>query len=100
MSGYSKSPNLKTLKTLCMTCNHAEHCTYKNRSEGLVWYCEEFDDSGPPGSLTLDKVAEKESSVTAAKEPVSLGICSNCRHLKTCKLSKAICGVWHCEEYE
>jgi hypothetical protein len=89
---------------LCMTCNQARFCGYLARTEGPIWRCEEFDDSGPLEASTATVVAS-DTPTPAAESLVSessekpRGLCVNCDNLPTCGLPKDERGVLYCEEY-
>jgi hypothetical protein len=94
----------KTDRSLCCTCVHAPTCTYRQRSEGPVFFCEEFEveTREPAAPATVDdRQSAQAVAVQHAQEPASnyLGLCSNCEHRDTCRLPKPEGGVWHCEEY-
>ena len=89
---------------LCMTCNHAGSCSYLARTEGPIWRCEEFDDSGPVGAGVADVVVPDVGGQAAQPEPSvrvgqPRGLCCNCDNRPTCRLPGAERGVWFCEEY-
>jgi hypothetical protein len=89
---------------LCRTCNHAGTCTYLARTEGPIWRCEEFDDSGPAGAvapdvLVLDARGFGAPRVPPDQEKGSRGLCCNCDNRSTCRLAGAERVVWFCEEY-
>jgi hypothetical protein len=89
---------------LCMTCNQAGSCSYLARTEGPIWHCEEFDDSGPVEAGGADVVVP-DARVQAARpvppdrEEEPSGLCCNCDNRSTCRLPGAEGGVWFCEEY-
>lgn len=89
---------------LCMTCNQAWSCGYLARTEGPIWRCEEFDDSGPIEASGAAVVVP--DTVTQAAEPLEhessakpQGLCVNCDNLSACGLPKDERGVLYCEEY-
>ena len=99
-------PNVERheLKGLCMTCNHAGFCSHLARATSAIWWCEEFDDSGPVRSrseVVVALVSPSPSSRTQPSVPRSTppGLCANCTNLP-CALPKSPTGVWHCEEYQ
>jgi len=83
------------LKGLCVGCDSAEGCMYRETSRETVHYCEEFFSSG--------SVSEPAPSVMAAQEPTGpkglKGLCVNCENNSSCLHAKTEGGVWHCEEY-
>jgi hypothetical protein len=94
----------KTDRSLCCTCIHAPTCSYRQRSEGPVFFCEEFEvETGEPAvSATVDdRQSAQTAAVQRAQKPAAeyLGLCSNCAHRDSCRLPKPESGVWHCEEY-
>jgi hypothetical protein len=89
---------------LCMTCNQAGFCSYLARTEGPIWRCEEFDDSGPAGVGLAEVVVASAREQAAPRLPPdreerARGLCCNCDHRSTCRLPGAEVGVWFCEEY-
>ena len=92
------------LRGLCMTCNHFQSCMHATRSKGPIWFCEEFDDSGPmrtgPVVATAPTSPPNVANVQSIDLPSTrLGLCSNCEEHPTCTFSKPEGGIWHCEEY-
>jgi hypothetical protein len=91
------------LEGLFMTCDHAASCAYLARTEGPIWRCEEFDDSGRAAPGPVMRAEPRPSRPTV--EPVSaepaplLGLCRNCEHRSYCRLPGAREGVLFCEEY-
>lgn len=97
-------PQAKANQSLCSTCIHAPTCSYHQRSEGPVFFCEEFEvETG--GLVTPETVDDRQSAQPLAGQraqkavPEYLGLCSNCAHRGACRLPKPEGGVWHCEEY-
>ena len=86
-----------------MTCNHAGSCSYLARTEGPIWRCEEFDDSGQAHPGPLLAVASRSGRPTAplvrTERVTPLGLCVNCENRSHCGLPGAREGVWFCEEY-
>ncbi len=88
--------------TLCCTCMYGSDCTYRNKSNRNIYYCEEFEIT-PVETKCSQKVAheqpvdEKENFDNSYKYK---GLCVNCENRKTCMLSRTEGGVWHCEEYQ
>ena len=92
------------LQGLCMTCDHAHGCGYLARTEGPIWSCEEFDDSGKaaPGAVIVAEPRPQRPTVAVVRsQPVGepLGLCRNCENRSSCGLPGAREGVWFCEEY-
>jgi len=92
------------LEGLCMTCDHAHSCAYLARTEGPIWCCEEFDDSGRavPGAVIMAEPRRRRPAVEPARsQPAGepLGLCRNCENRSSCGLPGASEGVWFCEEY-
>jgi hypothetical protein len=86
-----------------MTCNQATSCSYLARTEGPIWRCEEFDDSGPAAAVA-DVFVPGAGGETAQHEPRGReeglrGLCTNCDNRSSCRLPGAEMGVWFCEEY-
>ena len=84
---------------LCATCNGAGACAHQLRSTVQIHQCELFDNhtatTDPPVIRLVD-----EDPVEVAAEPVGVaGLCANCDHRSSCRLSRPAGGVWHCEEY-
>jgi hypothetical protein len=88
---------------LCMTCDHAGGCVYLARTEGPIWSCEEFDDSGqahPGPSMTAAPRSSRPGTELARTEGRELfGLCRNCENRSSCALPSAREGVLFCEEY-
>ena len=83
--------------SLCSTCNYIASCSFRNRSNNPVIYCEEFEASDAPQVRLLS--AGKD---TYEPEPIKVsptGLCINCDNIVGCKYAKVNEGVWHCEEY-
>jgi len=88
---------------LCMTCDHAGSCGYVASTEGPIWRCEEFSDSGPitapeagatrphPPPLVADSLPD------ASRRP--RGLCCNCDSRSFCSLHGTREEVFFCEEY-
>ncbi|MCF8069873.1 MAG: hypothetical protein K9L30_14930 [Desulfobacterales bacterium] len=91
---------MKIIQGICTNCDHNHSCGFLARAKEPVWFCEEFDDSGAVENTTAT-TPDYSSEVVALEmnSTQSLGICSNCDNLSTCKLPKAVGGLWHCEEY-
>jgi hypothetical protein len=91
------------LEGLCMTCDHAHSCAYLARTEGPIWSCEEFDDSGRavPGPVIVTDARPRATAETARSQPGGqpLGLCLNCENRPSCTLPGAREGVLFCEEY-
>jgi hypothetical protein len=91
------------LEGLCMTCDHAATCGYLARTEGPIWRCEEFDDSGQatPGQMMPAEPQLRRAPVELVRgvsgEPI--GLCLNCDNRSFCGLPGVREGVWFCEEY-
>ena len=86
---------------LCMTCNEAGSCGYLARTEGPIWRCEEFDDSGP---LTPGPAATLRPHPPAAEPPrtgsgAPQGLCCNCDNRSFCGFHETREEVLYCEEY-
>ncbi len=86
---------------LCMTCNHAGFCGYLARTEGPIWRCEEFDDSGPVEASSETRPHPPRPRVDPL--PNSLrgpqGLCCNCDNRSSCGFSESQEEVVFCEEY-
>ena len=94
------SKNIRHLG-LCMTCNNAPDCMFKQFPDKPVLYCEEFEIDSPPLVETAEQSMPTTYSFDAEKESLkSMGLCCNCENLKTCGFPKPEGGVWHCEEYK
>ncbi len=92
------------LRGLCITCNHFPSCMFATRAKGPIWFCEEFDDSGPmrTGPLAATLLTFPANVVNVQSIELSgtrLDLCSNCDERPTCAFPKPESGVWHCEEY-
>ena len=88
---------------LCMTCDHAGSCGYVARTEGPIWRCEEFDDSGPI-TTRIAAAAERRTPWQATDSlrdgsGGTQGLCCNCDNQPVCGLHGAGEDVWYCEEY-
>lgn len=89
---------------ICFTCNNRESCFNRARNEGVpIWFCENFDDSVPPGETYGKTIIYLAYAVLAEKSAANRtrlkGLCANCKNAAECKLSHKMGGVWHCEEY-
>jgi hypothetical protein len=86
---------------LCLTCNNADTCVYRERRGADATYCEMFDDyvslNGRGSSKAALTVAATEAASGSAE---TKGLCLNCAHHDGCRLPRPETGVWHCEEYE
>ena len=84
---------------ICTTCIHASSCSYKNKSDRYIYYCEEFEiePAKPRNSQTV--VCEQERVNQQEYDSSLKGLCTNCENRKNCKFSGVEGGVWHCEEY-
>ncbi|MBN2452626.1 MAG: hypothetical protein JXR77_19740 [Lentisphaeria bacterium] len=87
---------------LCGTCLHRANCVLGEGLGSPVWYCEEFDD----GAVAAVDMPAKEAPAVRGKQArrasvlrQTMGLCSNCEHRDTCRLTRPPGGVWHCEEY-
>ena len=83
---------------LCMTCNHAGSCGYLAGTEGPIWRCEEFDDSGPVGESTM-RARPPRSHVKPAVPRGPRGLCCNCDNRSSCGFTDTQEEVVFCEEY-
>lgn len=94
----------KADRSLCCTCIHAPTCSYRQRSEEPVFFCEEFEvetgEAAAPATVD-DRQSARTVAAQHVQKPASdyLGLCSNCEHRDTCRLPRPEGGVWHCEEY-
>ena len=93
------------LKGICATCIHADTCANLASATAPIWYCEEFDDSGPADPVTpepkiLEPTIRMEEEVPPVPSNRPKGLCMNCKNFPTCTFPKPEGGVWHCEEYE
>lgn len=80
--------------SLCRSCSHARDCAHRQRHDGVVLQCEDFDDTPIAGA--------SEPLITVLQPPrpaPSPGLCSNCLNREHCALPGARYGTWHCEEY-
>lgn len=91
------------LEGLCLTCDHAGTCGYLARTEGPIWSCEEFDDSGRatpgPAVAAAPRPSRPAGDLVSLDHGKPLGLCSNCEDRSFCRLPGAQEGVWFCEEY-
>lgn len=91
------------LAGLCTTCDHAGSCAYLARTEGPIWSCEEFDDSGqasPGPTMTTRPSLVRRTVEPPRVEPGTLmGLCGNCEKRSFCALPGVREGAWFCEEY-
>jgi len=99
VSNHSESRRLG----LCMTCRHADYCTFPHHDDCPVLQCEEFEvetKEAESANLHIVPDATKTRHSDAGNEERPLGLCANCAHRDTCTFPKSEGGVWHCEEYE
>jgi hypothetical protein len=94
-------PAREFLDGLCMTCDHADSCAHLARTEGPIWCCEEFDDSGPAAGAAAEPRPRRPMVEPDRRLPDGepLGLCRNCENRSSCALPGAREGVWFCEEY-
>jgi hypothetical protein len=91
---------------LCMTCNLASTCIYRNDSRLPVVFCEEFDceEMSPTGAEHAEVMATgPEPACANGTHPARSeykGLCVTCAHRDTCTFAMRDVGVWHCEEFE
>ena len=91
---------------ICGTCKHASACSLSKQPNRPLFYCEEFETSGP------EPVGEEQRGSDALLTSLSQddlgehglrefwGLCSDCASRLCCALSDVEGGVWHCEEYD
>jgi hypothetical protein len=91
------------IEGLCMTCVHAGSCGYLARTEGPIWRCEEFDDSGPrttsPGTPAMPPLRETVRESPPDEPGRFLGLCCNCDNRSSCGFFGAREAILFCEEY-
>lgn len=80
-------------KGLCMNCEKLETCSYPS-TISETWFCEEY--SCPKG----EPIAKPQVEQAEQEEEKLAGLCMNCDLRETCKLPKALGGVWFCGEYQ
>lgn len=83
-------------KGICATCINAVDCSLSADSNATIYQCEEYE--GNEGIYNATHTHPEPTHVEESVE-VSVSLCSNCEHRKTCTLHKNESGVWHCEEY-
>ena len=84
---------------LCMTCNHAGSCGYLARTEGPIWRCEEFDDSGPVEVTTATPTRPPRAQANPELSRGPRGLCCNCDNQSSCGFTQTQEEVVFCEEY-
>lgn len=89
---------------LCVSCQHAPHCSLPSDTSQPIWFCGEFDVSGSATIAHDDSaLAASRAALAAAAErepaPQLRGLCSNCDERSICALAPPAGGVWHCGEY-
>jgi len=84
-----------------MTCNHAGSCGYGARTDGPIWRCEEFDDSGPvaTGPAATPRPRRPATEPARAGSGAPQGLCCNCDSRSFCSLHATREEVLFCEEY-
>jgi hypothetical protein len=98
------TPGAQSLTGLCVTCNNAADCVYRNRRGFDALFCELFEGQAISGNGS--SAGDAASQVVAAHEEPRVidirelkGLCVNCAYRDVCKLPRPRGGVWHCEEY-
>lgn len=87
------------LEGLCMTCSLAASCGYLARTEGPIWRCEEFDDSGPVDPSTATRTQPPRPQVDPDVLRGPRGLCSNCDNRSSCGFTETQEEIMYCEEY-
>jgi hypothetical protein len=82
-------------RDLCSTCKHAAACGGRSTPERPIFFCEEFEVSGPAAPSPPERPAESSPAAPGDYK----GLCMNCEDRGTCTIPKPEGGVWHCEEY-
>ena len=90
-------------RSLCSTCAYSAGCQYRQRSDGPVIFCEEFDCGEVHGErrpirIDVSSLPHQPPAEDNAGETLK-GLCLNCDNRSTCRLPKPEGGIWHCEEY-
>lgn len=89
---------------LCLTCNNAMDCVYRQKRGAPSIYCEMFDDhsslapSNDTTGINVSSIVADTAASTAVVEHYK-GLCQNCDNRVTCAHSNTHEGIWHCEEY-
>jgi len=96
-----KSVKEKILGGLCASCRYAETCRYLEKSEQIIFQCDEYEgyeekDSGKTKSIPEDSQIDKQQD---QKDSRYIGLCASCENRDSCPYIPAEGGVWHCEEY-
>ena len=84
---------------LCMTCNHAGSCAYLAVTEGPIWRCEEFDDSGPVEASTAARTRPARPGAAPEAPRGPRGLCCNCDNRSSCGFTETQEEILFCEEY-
>jgi len=84
---------------LCMTCNHAGSCGYLAGTEGPIWRCEEFDDSGPVERSTATRTRPPRPQMDPDAPRSARGLCCNCDNRSSCGFTATQEEILYCEEY-
>ena len=86
---------------LCLTCNNADTCAYRESRGADAIFCEMFDNYVARNGEGKKEAAPVVVMTRAAVESSSpKGLCVNCAHRDACRLFRPETGVWHCEEFE
>lgn len=83
---------------ICPSCVNLEICSFVRKSEGPVFYCEEFDDDDGSARKSVHRVQE---GISEEKDCGGnhAGLCTTCENRDGCVFSRREGGIWHCEEY-
>lgn len=87
--------------SICITCIHADNCVYREKGNGSIISCDEFE--SPRGdsedSALKNRLPPQDKRVGRHKEEHK-GLCANCDNRHTCQYADTETGIWFCEEYK
>jgi len=85
---------------LCSNCCHLSDCAMVLKTATAILQCEMYEcGPSPRPRLSLVRPPAAGAGEAGVGDESLLGLCANCDHLKACRLSKPLGGVWQCEEY-
>jgi|DewCreStandDraft_4_1066084.scaffolds.fasta_scaffold00019_322 transcription elongation factor Elf1 len=86
---------------ICANCNHINECSFRQKSNKPVWYCDQYDafTKSERQIHNRDSPQNPNPSETETEIFIFKGLCVNCEKRFGCVYAKTNGGIWHCNDY-
>lgn len=86
---------------ICANCNHINECSFRQKSNNPVWFCDQYDSfTKVKDQTTNSEQSQNKYLVETETETYNFkGLCVNCEKRFGCVYAKTNGGIWHCNEY-